>query len=82
MARWHKLGLAGGLVVLWLLGVAAAAGAVGFISPAELRERLGDPGLVILDVSPPDTYATYDRKIKGAGRELPGQDSGIVLSLP
>lgn len=73
MARWREFGLAGGLVVLWLLGMSGTAGAVGFISPAELNERLGDPGLVILDVSPPGTYATYDRKIKGAGRELPGQ---------
>mgnify|MGYP001146703709 CR=1 FL=1 len=70
---WGLLGL---LCFVSIPPLAVAADlTVNYITPAELLARLDSPEVVVIDVSPPSVYATYDRKIKGARRELPGRAS-------
>lgn len=54
-------------------GPALAAPAFKLISPETLKEMLGDPQVMIIDVRTPSAYAGDDKMIKGAVRRDPGK---------
>ncbi len=71
------------LLTAVLPGVAAEVpGKVNLITPAELKSRLGETHLVIIDVRAAGSWAQSDRKIKGAVRKDPDQASIWGRQLP
>ncbi len=75
MGRSMLMGLAVAfsLVGGGLLSSTVKAADVARITKEELRARLGDPGLLILDVRRANDWSTSDAKIKGAVRADPGE---------
>jgi hypothetical protein len=66
------------LVILLLTAVlpgyaAQGTAKVSLVTPLELKSRLGEPGLRIIDVRAAASWAQSNRKIKGAVREDPDQ---------
>lgn len=64
------------------LTVAAIAAEVPTITKEELRAKLGDPNLVVLDVRQGRGWKTSNVKIKGAIRENPGDIAGWAGKYP
>jgi len=61
-----------GLTVVSVLTGWANAGEAPTMTMEELRARLGDPNVVVVDVRQPRDFKSSDSKIKGAIRENPG----------
>jgi rhodanese-related sulfurtransferase len=66
--------LAVAVAVLAIAGIAAAGTAT--ITPEELKAKLGDPNLIIVDVRRAGHWEASDRKIAGAVREDPKDVEG------
>ena len=66
------LAVAFSLVGSGLLSSTGNAAEVARITKEELRARLGDPDLLILDVRRANDWTTSDARIKGAVRADPG----------
>jgi hypothetical protein len=64
------------VVSLALLPLAALAGDASRISGEELEAKLGQPGVVVIDVRAAKDWKGSDRKIKGAVREDPYNSKG------
>lgn len=70
----RAVGICIALMLLGLGGCAAISTAgdpAARMDPGELKARLGEPGLQILDVRSPADWEGSDRKIVGAVREDP-----------
>jgi rhodanese-related sulfurtransferase len=65
-----------------LLSSAATAAEVPRITKEELRARLGDPNLAILDVRRANDWSTSDAKILGAVRADPGDVAAWADTVP
>ena len=65
-----------------LLSRAATAAEVPRITKEELRAKLGDPNLVILDVRRGPDWSTSSVKIKGAVRADPGDVAAWADTYP
>lgn len=52
------------------------------ITKEELKQRLGDPNVVIVDVRAGRDWSTSDRKISGAVREEPGDAGTWATRFP
>jgi rhodanese-related sulfurtransferase len=61
-----------GLALVCILTDSSIAADAPTITKEELRAKLGDPNLIVLDVRQPRDWKTSDAKIKGAIREEPG----------
>lgn len=76
------LAVAFGLVGSSLPSTAVKAAEVSRITKEELRARLGDPDLVILDVRRATDWSTGDVKIQGAVRADPGDVAAWADKYP
>ena len=70
------------LVGSGLLSSAVKAAEVARITKEELRAKLGDPDLVILDVRRGKDWSASDVKIKGAVRADPGDTAAWADKYP
>ncbi len=70
------------LTVVGVLTGSAIAAEVPTITKEDLRAKLGDPNLVVLDVRQGRDWKTSDVKIKGAVRENPGDIAGWAGKYP
>lgn len=68
-------------IVGGLIGPAIAA-EVPTITKEELRAKLGDPSVVVVDVRQPSHWRASDVKIKGAVRENPGDTADWAGKYP
>ena len=82
-ARFVRL-MAGvaGVVTLCMLGQIAIAAEVPRMTKEELKTKLNDPGLVIVDVRVGKDWKGSEFKIKGAVRENPGDFSSWAGKYP
>jgi len=71
MKNWIFALVASILFLASCAGFSAAGDRVEMISVAALREALFDPGLKIIDVRDPRSWASSTEKIHGAIREAP-----------
>jgi rhodanese-related sulfurtransferase len=71
-----------GVAVIGLLTGSAIAAEVPTITKEELRAKLGDPNVVVVDVRQPRDWKASDVKIKGAIRENPGDIAGWADRYP
>jgi rhodanese-related sulfurtransferase len=70
------------MVVLTLVADAFAADDVVRIKPQELKTKLGQPGLSVVDVRIVSDWKKSDRKIAGAVREDPHDVSSWADKYP
>ena len=64
------------------LSTAYAAGDTATMTQEELKERLGDPGVVIVDVRTEGSWKASETKIKGAVREDPAGVENWIKKYP
>lgn len=70
------------LTVVGVLTAAAVAGEVPTMTKEELRGKLGDSNLVVVDVRTGRDWRASDVKIKGAVRESPGDVAAWAGKYP
>jgi len=68
---WQMAALIGGVAVVVLLVAAVAAAGTPKITHEELKSKLGEPDLIILDVRRAGHWKASDQKIAGAVRKDP-----------
>lgn len=81
-ARTMALGALFLLMASALPSMVSAAEEPRRVTKEELRPRLGDPQVVIVDVRTGRDWSRSDRKISGAVREEPGDDGEWVKRYP
>jgi len=79
---WTMTALTVGVAVVVLVAAAIAAAGAPKITHEELKAKLGDPDLIIVDVRRAGHWEASDRKIAGAVREDPKDVEGWAKKYP
>ena len=70
--KFIYISLSLGIVMVLMMAVASFAASVPRMSTDELKDRLSENNLVVLDVRSPYHWGSTDKKILGAKRVPPG----------